>query len=82
MLVTREASISWLTRSFEALGLTLSRCNAGQFSESYTRVSTPMLKRLIHGFNKFWFNYVRWSGPAFGNLLFFQKRKQVPNRLP
>lgn len=82
MLVTREASISWLVRSFEACGLTLSRHTAGQFSESYTRVSTHTLIRLIHGLNRFWFHYVRWPGPAFGNLLFFPKRKQVQSRMP
>ncbi len=75
MLVTRQADISSLIRSFGSNGLTLSRRIAGQFSESYTRVSTRPLNRLIHGLNRFWFHYLRWPGPAFGNILFFQKRK-------
>ena len=74
-LVTREANISWLVRNFEANGLKLSCRIAGQFSESYTRVSAEPLKKLIHQFNKFWFQHVKWAGPAFGNILIFRKRR-------
>ena len=72
-LVTRQADISWLIRSFEARGLVLSSRVAGQFSESYTMLSAPPLKKLIHEFNRFWFQQVKWPGPAFGNILFFRK---------
>jgi ubiquinone/menaquinone biosynthesis C-methylase UbiE len=73
-LVTRQANISWLIKNFEANGLTLTKHVAGQLSESYTRFSAPPLKRLVHGLNNFWFRHVRLPGPAFGNILFFQKR--------
>ena len=72
-LVTRQADISWLIRSFEANGLMLYNRVAGQFSESYTRVSPEPLKKLVHKFNSFWFQQVKWPGPAFGNILFFRK---------
>src|SRR2546422_1736116 len=74
-LVTRQANIRWLIKSFEAHGLTLTRRVAGQLSESYTRLSAQPLKQLVHVLNNFWFQHVRWPGPAFGNILFFQKRR-------
>lgn len=72
-LVTRQADIPWLIRSFEARGLVLHSRVAGQFSESYTRVSGEPLKKLVHEFNRFWFQQIKWPGPAFGNILFFRK---------
>src|SRR2546421_4167802 len=48
-IVTRAANIPWLVRTLEAHGLTLRKRVAGQFSESYTRVSAALPKRLIHG---------------------------------
>ena len=74
-LVTRQANIRWVIQSFEAHGLTLTQRVAGQLSESYTRLSAQPLKRLVHGLNNFWFQQVRWPGPAFGNILLFQKRR-------
>jgi SAM-dependent methyltransferase len=74
-LVTRQANVGWLVGQFESHGLALTRRVAGQFSEGYTMVSAPALKRLVHGFNDFWFRRVRSPGLAFGNLLFFEKRK-------
>lgn len=72
-LVTRQANISWLIRTFEECGLVLERRVAGQFSESYTRVSTEPLKKLVHRFNNFWFQQVKWAAPALGNILIFRK---------
>ncbi|MDT5271966.1 MAG: hypothetical protein QOH49_4152 [Acidobacteriota bacterium] len=74
-LVTRQANMRWLIESFESHGLRLSKRLAGQFSESYTILSAPALKRLVHGFNSFWFGRVKSPGPAFGNVLIFKKRK-------
>ncbi len=72
-LVTRQANIAWLIRGLEASGLVLERRVAGQFSEGYTRVSAEPLKKLVHRFNKFWFEQVKWAAPAFGNILIFRK---------
>jgi ubiquinone/menaquinone biosynthesis C-methylase UbiE len=72
-LVTRQANISWLIRSFKASGLVLERRVAGQFSESYTRLSAEPLKKLVHKINKFWFEEVKWAAPALGNILIFRK---------
>jgi ubiquinone/menaquinone biosynthesis C-methylase UbiE len=72
-LVTRQANISWLIRSFAAGGLVLESHVAGQFSESYTRVPGEPLKKLVHKFNRVWFEKIRWAGPAIGNILIFRK---------
>jgi 2-polyprenyl-3-methyl-5-hydroxy-6-metoxy-1,4-benzoquinol methylase len=73
-LVTRQADVGWLVRSFEEKGLRVARRVAGQFSEGYAMVSSPSLKRLIHGFNNIWFRYVGLPQLAYGNILFLQKR--------
>lgn len=73
-LVTRQANIGWLVRTFEGHGLTLKRRVAGQFSEAYTLVTAPTLKKLVHHFNDFWFRHVKSAGLAFGNILFLQKK--------
>jgi ubiquinone/menaquinone biosynthesis C-methylase UbiE len=72
-LVTRQANIEWLVRSFGERGLRLTKRVAGQFSEAYTLVSAAPLRKLIHGFNKFWFRHVKLPGLAFGNILFLRK---------
>lgn len=74
-LVTRQANMDWLVKSFESHGVALTRRVAGQFSEAYTILSAPALKRLVHGINNFWFRRVKAPGLAFGNILFFEKRK-------
>jgi len=72
-LVTRQANVGWLIKEFESHGLKLSKRVAGQFSEGYAMVSAPALKRLVHGFNNFWFGSVRAPGLAYGNILFLRK---------
>jgi 2-polyprenyl-3-methyl-5-hydroxy-6-metoxy-1,4-benzoquinol methylase len=74
-LVTRQADVGWLVRSFEAEGLRLEKRAAGQFSEAYAMVGSPALKRLVHGFNDLWFRHVRFARPAYGQILFFRKAK-------
>jgi ubiquinone/menaquinone biosynthesis C-methylase UbiE len=74
-LLTRQANVRWLIKQFESEGLTLLSRTAGQFSESYTRVSAPLIKRLIHRFNNSWFKHVRLARPAYGNILLLKKRE-------
>ena len=72
-LLAREADIAWLVNAIERLGLKLDQRRAAQFTELYAKVPTRPLKKLIHGFNRLWFRYVRLPQPAFGNMLFFRK---------
>ena len=74
-LVTRQANVGWLMKSFGERGLSVERRVAGQFSEAYTMVSAAPLKKLIHGFNSFWFRHVKSPGLAYGNILFLRKKK-------
>jgi 2-polyprenyl-3-methyl-5-hydroxy-6-metoxy-1,4-benzoquinol methylase len=74
-LVTRETDVAWLIRRLQALGLTLRQRRAGQLTEAYTRIPTTPLKKIVHAINRLWFRRVGCAGPAFGNLLFFDKRQ-------
>ena len=74
-LVTRQADVGWLVRAFGAEGLRLEKRAAGQFSEAYAMVGSPVLRRFVHGFNDLWFKHVRFARPAYGQILFFRKDK-------
>ena len=72
--MTRQADIPWLIREFERRGMTLTHRRAGQFSEIYTLLPWRPLRWFVHQVNQFWFHYIRWGGPSFGNLLVFKKK--------
>jgi SAM-dependent methyltransferase len=74
-LVTRQADVDWLVRSFAERGLRVVRRAAGQLSEGYAMVSSRTLKRLVHGLNNFWFRYVGLPRLTYGNILFLQKKR-------
>jgi ubiquinone/menaquinone biosynthesis C-methylase UbiE len=72
-LLVRETNIKWLIERFKKEGFILRKHVAGQFTEAYTRVSSRLLKSLIHGFNYFWFRYIKIPYFAFGNILILKK---------
>lgn len=74
MLLTRQADVRWLKNKLNEEGITVTKHVAGQFSELYTRFSSPLLRKLIHLFNRFWFNYVKIPALAFGTILIARKR--------
>jgi ubiquinone/menaquinone biosynthesis C-methylase UbiE len=76
-LLTRQTDISWLIAECERLGLRLQAREPGQFTELYVAVPWRLLKRLIHVFNEVWIRHVGLAGPAFGNILVFEKPRQV-----
>lgn len=72
-LVTRQADIDWLVRSFARGRARLVTRAAGQFSEGYAMTSSPAVRKLVHAFNNFWFRRVGAARPAYGNILIFRK---------
>jgi hypothetical protein len=72
-LFVRQANIGWLIKRFEREGLVVKKRIAGQFTELYTKVSHPILQKLIHRFNNFWFRYIKVPYLSFGNILILQK---------
>lgn len=76
-LLTRQTDISWLIGECERLGMRLKVRESGQFTELYVAVPWRPVKQLIHAANKLWFRYIRLAGPAFGNILIFEKPRQV-----
>jgi len=71
--MTRQADIPWLIREFERHGLKLQERRAGQFTEMFILLPWKPLRTVVHFFNNVWFRAVRFAGPAFGNLLVFQR---------
>lgn len=74
-LLKRQANIHWLIERFKSNGFAVTKRVAGQFTEAYTRVSSRLLKNLIHGFNNFWFRYIKIPHFAIGNIIILQKEK-------
>jgi SAM-dependent methyltransferase len=75
-LVTRQMNMSWLVSESDALGLRLKHRLAGQLSELYVLAPWSGLRKVIHAANRLWFHYVALPGPAFGNILIFEKRRR------
>lgn len=74
-LLTREVNIGWLKNRFVRDGFSIKKHVSGQFTELYTRFSSPLIRRIIHGFNNIWFKYVKFPYFSFGNLLIIQNKK-------
>jgi hypothetical protein len=68
--------MAWLIEACEQLGLRLKARMPGQFTELYTLALGRTLKHAIHALNRVWFEHVRLAGPAFGNILFFEKTER------
>lgn len=73
-LVTRHTNITWFVAECARLGLQVRARIPGQFTELYTVVPGRPLKRAVHVLNRIWFKHVGLAGPAFGNMLFFEKK--------
>jgi SAM-dependent methyltransferase len=73
-LLTRQTDVPALATFAESLGLRLAARVPGQLTELYAVAPGKPLKRLIHGLNRLWFRHVPLAGPAFANILFFEKR--------
>ena len=76
-LLTRQTDIAWLIGECERLGMHLKAREPGQFTELYVAVPWRPVKQLIHAVNTLWFRYIRLAGPAFGNMLIFEKPGQA-----
>jgi len=73
-LLTRQTDMVWLAAECRRLGLDLTRRRAGQFTELYVLAPWRWLRQAMHAFNDVWFRFVRLPGPAFANILIFEKR--------
>jgi SAM-dependent methyltransferase len=74
-LLTRQTDMGWMVEEGERLGLRLKSRTAGQLTELYALAPWRPMRSLIHAVNNTWFRYVRLPGPAFGNILIFEKRR-------
>ena len=74
ILLIRQNNLRWFIEQFKGMGFTVKKRAAGQFTELYTKISSPPLQKLIHGFNNLWFSYVKLPHPAFANIVILQKQ--------
>lgn len=72
-LVTRQIDVGWFTSECARLGLRRRVRIPGQFTELYGLLPWRPLRRAVHVVNHVWFHHVRLPGPAFGNILIFEK---------
>ena len=72
-LMTRQARIAGIVRSFADHGARLVSRRAGQFSELFTVLPWKPARSAVHALNALWFRWPALAGPAFGNLLVFRK---------
>jgi ubiquinone/menaquinone biosynthesis C-methylase UbiE len=73
ILLTREANIRFLIEKCRSHRLIVKRRVAGQFTETYNRTSSRIVKTLIHSINNVWFRYIKIPHLAFGNILICRK---------
>ena len=72
-VMTRQTDVRWLVAEFARHGMQLVERRAGQFTEIYMLLGSPILRRGVHAFNNLWFRFPRFPGLAYGNLLVFQQ---------
>ncbi len=72
-LVTRHTDMRWLAKTLREMGFALQSRKASQFTELYTRVTNPRVRRLIHWFNRAYFDYCKLPGPSLGNIIVAKK---------
>jgi ubiquinone/menaquinone biosynthesis C-methylase UbiE len=73
-LLTRQIDVAAFAEAAQSVELRLIARIPGQFTEMYAVAPWKPVKQLIHAFNRLWFRHVRLAGPAFANILFFQKQ--------
>lgn len=73
-LLTRQANMKWLQRQLQDRGYAMTGRVSGEFTELYTRFSSPAAQNVIHKMNRFWFRFVKLPQPALGNILIAEKQ--------
>ena len=76
-LMVRKTDMKFLRAFCQTLGLRQVSRFSGQFTEAYTSIPTRVLKRLICGFNVFYFKNIGLPGPAMGNIIVFEKAERA-----
>ena len=73
-LLVREMDLRWFKNKLTSSGFSVERHMSGQFWELYTLFSSPIIKKMIHAFNYWWFKYIKTHHLALGNIIIFRKK--------
>jgi ubiquinone/menaquinone biosynthesis C-methylase UbiE len=72
-MLTRQANIGWLKQTLGDRGFVVKNHWPGQFTELYSKTSSPRARALIHKFNNLWFEWVNRPFFSHGNIIVLQK---------
>jgi ubiquinone/menaquinone biosynthesis C-methylase UbiE len=72
-LLSRKVSIGWLTDALAEHGMKRVLRMTGELTELYVYLRSPLLRKLIHAANRFWFRRRGLPSVALGNILAFRK---------
>jgi SAM-dependent methyltransferase len=74
-LIIRHMDIPALAELFAAAGLVMRQRRAGQFTEAYVLSPNGYAHDAIQRFNRYWYERMRVPGPAYSNVMVFEKKK-------
>jgi ubiquinone/menaquinone biosynthesis C-methylase UbiE len=74
-LVARRADIRWLQKAFGRHGARCVGIRSGELTEIYAEINSAFGRRMVHAINRVWYRWIRWPGPAAGNILLFEKSR-------
>jgi SAM-dependent methyltransferase len=72
-LFWRHVNWEWMVEQMKARSCSLVSRRPGVFSDMHIYARPEILRRAIHGLNRFWIRHVRLPQPAYHNLLIFKK---------
>lgn len=73
-LLARKANIRYLIDILRENNIKINKRWAGQFTELYTKLPNPVIRKAIHVWNEVWFRFIRLPQFAFGNILLGEKQ--------
>ena len=76
-LIIRHMDIPALAELFSKSGLVMRQRRAGQFTEAYAVSPSGYAHDTIQRFNRYWYERMRVPGPAYSNVVVFEKVKSV-----
>jgi len=72
-ILVRKTNIKVLKEYVKSSGFDFIGAFPGQFTQSYTRIKNQTLKKIVLGYNKFWFKYIGIVNPSVEQVLIFKK---------
>ena len=72
-ILVRKTNMKVLKQYLKSSGFDFIGAFPGQFTQSYTRIRNHKLKKIVLGYNKFWFKHIKIVNPSVEQVLIFKK---------